>query len=166
MKIEPIFVPVLAAFCLNATGNISSSQLSALNRIGTTLTFMICAGLLAGLGIYAGWKVNGLTGAAYGYLFSRFVYLAQDLFAIRLIKAEGWLGFRTWKALALQGLIATAFAGSYLFLPRISFWLLIPAFAHGSMVAAWLLRNPLKKLLRASLFSSASRAVPAPSTKP
>ncbi len=113
-KVAPLFIPILAAFCLNATANISGPQLSALNRVGAMTGFMVAAGILAGVGVYVGWKFYGLEGAAYGFLLSRIAFIAQDLFTIRLIKAQGWLGSRTWAAIGMQGVVGIVFAVAYI----------------------------------------------------
>jgi hypothetical protein len=84
-------------------------------------------------------------GVAYGYLFSRLALVAQDLFTIRLLKAGGWLDVRNWKHAVAQCCAGAVFALGYLFIPRDSLWLLVPALLHGGLVAAWILRRPLYK---------------------
>ena len=146
-QVAPLFTPVIVALSLNAIAGISGAQLYSLNRLVTALIFMIVAGLLAAGGVYVGWQVAGTVGVAYGFLFSRIVLVAQDLYAIRLMKAGGWLSFRTWLSIAGQCLVAGAFALAYLAFPRESLWLLVPAACHGGLMAAWLLRGPLRKFL-------------------
>jgi O-antigen/teichoic acid export membrane protein len=145
--VGPLLTPLVAACCLTAMANISSSQLSSLNRLGATVWFSVAAGLLAIAGVWIGWQMAGVVGAAYGFLFSRIGLVAQDLYTIRLIQAGGWLDPRTWRQIGAQGLTAAVFALAYLAVPGDSYWLLIPAALHGGLVALWLLREPLKKFL-------------------
>ena len=63
------------------------------------------------------------------------------------MKAGGWLDPRTWKKIGAQGLVGAVFALSYLLFQSDSYWLLIPAALHGGLVAAWLLRRPLRKFI-------------------
>jgi hypothetical protein len=95
-----------------------------------------------------GWCLGGLVGAVYGFLFSRIGCLAQDLYTIRLIRGGGWLDPGTWRKVAGQGPVAAVFAPICLLVKHTSYWLLLPAALHGGLVAAWLLRQPLRKLLR------------------
>ncbi len=145
--VGPLLIPLVVACCLSAVANISNAQLASLNRLGATIGFNVAAGLLAVPGVWVGWNTAGLVGAAYGFLFSRIALVAQDLFAIRLIKAGGWLDVHTWLKAGAQGLIGAGFALVYLFIPRDSYWLLIPAGIQGGLVAAWLLRQPLRKFI-------------------
>ena len=158
--VGPLIVPLIAACCLTAIANISNSQLASLNRLGATIWFGIAAGVLAIAGVWTGWKINGLTGAAYGFLMSRAALVAQDVYAIRLIHAGGWLDRRTWRKVAAQGLVAAGFALSYWVVPFTSYWLLVPALLHGGVVAAWLLRSPLRRYLADSgWFASGSQLI-------
>jgi O-antigen/teichoic acid export membrane protein len=141
----PLITPLVIAFCLTAIANISGSQLGALNRLGTTLTFIITTSFLTAAGVYMGWLLGGVVGVAYGFLGSRVAYLAQDLYTIRLVKAGGWLSAKTWTSFAAQALVGGLFALVYLLLPRTSFWLLLPAAAHAALVAVWLLRQPVRR---------------------
>jgi len=145
--VGPLLVPLVAAGCLAAISNISTAQLASLNHLGITILCTIGAGLLAIAGVWTGWHAGGVVGAAYGFLASRIVLVAQDIYAIHLLKAGGWLDARTWlKALAQTG-VAALFASIYYFLPPDSFWLLVPAALHAALVAGWLLRQPLRKIL-------------------
>jgi hypothetical protein len=133
-----------------------------LNRLGWSLAFTVAAGALAVAGVFLGWRQAGLVGAAYGFLISRVAFVAQDLYVIRLVKGAGWLSWQPWREIAGQGLVGGLLALSYLVLPRQSFWLLLPGFLHALIVGAWLLRNPLKKLLAGANFAGATPAVSAP----
>jgi O-antigen/teichoic acid export membrane protein len=144
-SIAPLLVPLVLACCFNAIANVSSAQLAGLNRLGAAICFSIAAGLLAVAAVCYGWQTAGAIGAAYGLLVSRIAYVAQDLFAIRLLKAGGWLDLQTWKKMAAQILVAAIFVPCYLAVARDSFWLLLPAAVHGVLVAGWLLRHPLRK---------------------
>jgi O-antigen/teichoic acid export membrane protein len=145
--VGPLLIPLVVAGCLTAIANISNSQLASINRLGTTVWFTVAAGLLTIAGIWTGWRLAGVTGAAYGFLGSRIAYVAQDLYTIRLLSAGGWLDRRTWIMIGGQGLVAGLFALVYCALPEYSLWLLVPAALHGGLVAAWLLRQPLRRLL-------------------
>jgi O-antigen/teichoic acid export membrane protein len=143
--VAPLFVPIIVGSCLTAIANVSTAQLGSLNRVGTGLVFNILTGFLLVAGIYWGWHWNGVVGVAWAFLFIRVVPVAQDLFVIRLVKAGGWLAARTWKHLGLQILTGLVFSSTTLLWPRSSFWQLIPAFLHGAIVSAWLLRHPVRK---------------------
>lgn len=146
-QVGPLLVPLVAACGFSAVANISAAQLASLNRIGTAVWFSIAAGSLAIGAVWLGWRWYGVLGAAYGLLFSRLAFVAQDLFTIRLIKSKGWLGWNAWKQVALQSLVALLFSGCYFLLPRDSIWLLVPAVFHGGFVAVWLLRQQLFKMM-------------------
>jgi len=143
--VGPLLIPLVVACCLSAMANISNAQLASLNRLGVVIGSSTAAGLLAIVGVWVGWKTAGVVGAAYGFLLSRIAFLAQDLFAIRLLKAGGWLDVRTWLKVGAQGSVGAFFALSYFEFQHDSYWLLIPATLHGGLVAAWLLRQPLRK---------------------
>ncbi len=167
-QVAPLFAPMVAAFCINALAGISGSQLCSLNRVGTSLGFTIASGLMAAGGVFVGWQLAGVVGVAYGFLFSRVVLLAQDLYTIRLIKAAGWLSARTWLGVLAQCLVAGGFALAYMIFSRHSLWLLVPAALHAGLVGGWLLRRPLRKfladnnLIRPMRVSPAATHVPRP----
>jgi O-antigen/teichoic acid export membrane protein len=146
-EFDPLIIPLVAAACINAIANISVAQLASLNRLGAIIGFSITGGVLAAAGAWLGWHLGGVAGAAYGFLCSRIAFLAQDLFAIRLLKAGGWLSGRTWRHAGLQCAVAAVFATGYFVFAKDSFWLLIPAVLHGGLVAAFVLRQPLGKML-------------------
>lgn len=163
-QIEPIFTPLVIAFCLTALSGISGAQLGPLNRMGAALGFTLAAGVLTAAGVYVGWRIGGLVGVAYGFLCSRIAFLAQDLFVIRLVKAGGWFSARTWSSIAAQGLVGAVFASVQFSLPRHSLWLLVPAILHGVLVAMWLLQDPLRKLTsHTTLFGFRGKATLPPS---
>ena len=97
-----------------------------------------------------GWQIAGVIGAAYGYFFSRIFLVAQDLYTIRLIHAGGWLARGTWIQIGTQVLVAAIFSLAYYALPSNSYWFLLPAAVHGSLMAVWLLREPLRRRLARS----------------
>jgi O-antigen/teichoic acid export membrane protein len=148
-QVGPLLTPVLIACCLNAMANISTAQLASLNRQGVTIISNTAAGLLAIAGVWVGWNAAGVVGVAYGFLFSRIALVAQDLYVIRLLQAGGWLSPHTWLKAGAQGLVGAVFALSYFAVQRDSYWLLIPATLHGGLVAAWLLRRPLLRMVKA-----------------
>lgn len=152
-RVGPLLVPLVIAYCFMSVSNISNAQLASINRLGTAIIFNVIGGLLAMIGVLIGWHLMGAVGAACGFLFARIANVAQDLFAIHLIKAGGWLDVRTWKKMVAQGLIAAAFASGYLFWHANSYWLLIPALLHGGLVAAWLLRRSIRRLIDSLVFS-------------
>jgi len=145
--VGPLLTPLVTACCLTAMSRISCSQLCSLNRQGAVIGFEVAAGLLAIASVWAGYTYDGVVGGAYGYLFSRIGLVAQDLYTIRLVAAGGWLAARTWQKVAGQSLVAAAFSLVYLAVPRLSYWLLIPATLHGCLVAAWILRHNLRRAL-------------------
>lgn len=147
-KVAPLFTPIILAYCITAMSSISAAQLSALNRMGTAIGFIVASGMLTATGVYFGWTSAGAVGVAYGFLASRIASIAQDLFVIRLINAKGWLDARTWQTMAAQCLLAGVFGLTVLFLPRDSFWNLVPAAIHGGLVSAWLLRHPFRAALK------------------
>jgi O-antigen/teichoic acid export membrane protein len=155
-KVSPLFCPIIIACCLTAIANISSAQLSALNRLGASLWFTIVSGLLTIAGVSLGWRFGGIVGVAYGFLASRIAYFVQDLFAIRLMKAGGWLSRGTWLNVLWQSAVAMAFGSVSFFVRRDSLWLLIPAAAHGTVVAMWLMRHVLRKILSNKSFADTS----------
>jgi O-antigen/teichoic acid export membrane protein len=146
LLVAPLLIPLVVACCLTSMANISSAQLASLNRIGMAVGFSVAAGLLAVAGVWVGWNTAGVVGAAYGFLFSRVAYLAQDLFTIRLLNAGGWLDPHTWKKTGAQVLVGAVFASGYFAFQRDSYWLLVPSALHGGLVALWLLRHSLRKL--------------------
>lgn len=145
--VGPLLVPLVAACCLSALANISGAQLASLNRQEAAIGFSMASGLLAIAGVWLGWHGFGAVGAAYGYLFSRLALVAQDLFTIRLLRAGGWCASGTWRQAVWQLLVSAGFATVYLFLPADSVWLLVPAAIHGGSMAAWFLRQPLRKMI-------------------
>jgi hypothetical protein len=94
-QVAPLFAPIIIAFCLTGISTVSSAQLGPLNRMGMALGFKLVAGLLLVAGVYVRWHLGGMVGVVYGFLCSRIVYLAQDLYVIRLVKARAsWLPAR------------------------------------------------------------------------
>jgi O-antigen/teichoic acid export membrane protein len=147
LLVAPLLLPLVGACCFSALANISGAQLASINRLGTAIGFNVAAGLLAVPGVWIGWSVAGVVGAAYGFLFSRIAFIAQDLYAIHLMKAGGWLDRRTWLKVGAQSLVGAVFALSYLWFHADSYWLLVPASLHGGLVAAWILRHPARKFI-------------------
>lgn len=164
-NVAPLFVPVIVAYCLTAMASISAPQLSALNRMGTACGFIALTGLLTLAGVWFGWQAAGVVGVAYGFLFGRLGLIAQDLFVIRLIKARGWLAAETWTSVAAQAGVAAVCALPQLLLPRNSLWHLLPATLHAGLVAGWLVRHPLRRILdqaRAKAFPLAASGLEPP----
>jgi O-antigen/teichoic acid export membrane protein len=145
--IAPILVPIIVGCCLTGISNISAAQLSSVNRVGTALIFSSLTGVLLVASVYAGWQWLGIVGVAWAFLFSRIVFIIQDLFVIRLFGAGGWLAASTWKHLTLQIAVGLIFFLIGLSWPRLSFWRLMPALLHGAVVGSWLLRHPARKIL-------------------
>jgi O-antigen/teichoic acid export membrane protein len=139
--IQPLFVPVIIGCCLIAISNISGAQLASLNRVGTGLVFQILLCILLVAGVYWGWHWYGIVGVAWAFLFSRVILIGQDLFVIRLVKAGGWLAFRTWRHLAFQVAIGIAFSFTTFVWARNSFWQLVPAALHAGAIACSILRS-------------------------
>jgi len=147
VSVEPLFTPIIVACCLTAIANISGAQLGSLNRVGGILFFAVLGAVLLISGVYVGWKWSGIYGVAMGFLFSRVAFIAQDLFTIRLIKAGGWRASRTWGQLGLQSAVGAGFWSVYLVIDRYSYWNLCLALLHGSLVGAWLLWVPVRRLI-------------------
>ena len=76
---------VVAGLCMNAIANISGAQLGGLDRVGTGLVISIFANLASAAGIFCGWYMNGLTGAAIGFFAARCIWLFQDLLVRRWV---------------------------------------------------------------------------------
>ncbi len=143
--VAPVFAPLVVAFCLSAIASISSAQLGPLNRMGVELGFTIAGGLIRGAFALAGWYWGGLVGLVWGVLLSRVVTFVQDVYVIRMVGGGAWLAAKTWGHLLAQCLVGAGFATAYLFFPRDSFWLVVPAGLHGIGVAAWLARKYVKR---------------------
>lgn len=138
-RVSPLLAPLTLAYALSAISIISSSQLGALNRVGTQALFHLVSGLLTVPAVYLGWKWSGLYGLTLGFLASRIPLFVQDIFLVRLIGAGGWLSLRTWLLLAVQAGIGIAFLllQKLLVLP---FWASVAlAAAHAGAVGGWLL---------------------------
>jgi O-antigen/teichoic acid export membrane protein len=161
-EVAPAFTPMIIAFCLSGLASISTAQLGPLNRVGVGLCFNIVNGSLRGLCVVAGWYWHGLPGAAWGFLISRIVTVAQDLYVIRLVGGGGWLAPRTWRHLLAQVVVGLAFffAGRLL-VPHPSLWEILPAALHGSLVAAWLSRQYVRKFI-AGLTTTSNLQTPGP----
>jgi len=144
--VEPLFTPIFIGCCLTAIANISGAQLGPLNRVGTGTGFSLAAGLLLIAGVYLGWRWGGIGGVAWGFLFSRVAYIAQDLYVIHLIGAEGWWSARTWRVVWRQGGLGLAFSCTMLWLSRDSLWNIGPALVHAGFAAFLALDMPGKRL--------------------
>ena len=146
--VEPILPPIMIAYCITSMASISAAQLGPLDRVGIGLFIHCIAGLLVALCVYLGWHWGGLLGVAYGFLISRVAFIAQDLFVMRLIKAQGWLKPARWMHLLIQILVGLGFwALLCLSHPSLTLQLGFALF-HGSAVAAWLLREDILAVRR------------------
>jgi hypothetical protein len=115
---------------------------------------------LAIVGVWGGWHLAGVQGAAWGFLGSRVAFLAQDIYTAHLIQAQGWLAWYTLAALGAQVLLAVTFALCYFIWPVASPWLLLPAGIHAALMAAWLLRQQLRqRFARSGSFALNSSAI-------
>ncbi len=155
-SISPIFVPIIVGCCLTSISNISGAQLGPLNRVGIGLIFSILTGALLVTGVFVGWHLSGITGVAWGFLFSRIIGVIQDLYLIRLVSAGGWLAASTWRHLGLQLGIGLLFSVFIFVWPRESLWQLIPAGLHGGAASALLLHQPIRNLFFRSNATTAS----------
>jgi O-antigen/teichoic acid export membrane protein len=134
-----VFPILLIGSCLNAIASISASQMGPLNRMGTLTVFQTGTGLLTAGGIYVGWKMAGMVGVAWGYLFGRLGDVVQDLYVIRFIGAGGWRSLTTWRMVAGQGGVALFFFAIYRAIPQESEVVpLALAAVHGLLVAGHL----------------------------
>jgi len=109
LHVAPIFPPIFVAMCICAVANISGSQLAPLNRAGTSLVFTVISILASIVCVWAGWRMYGIRGAAYGVLFARVAELSRDIYFVRLVKAGGWLAPATWLHILLQSAIGLGF---------------------------------------------------------
>ncbi len=146
--VAPILAPLVVGCCLMAISNVSGAQLGPLDRVGTELIFNVIAGILLVAGVCLGWRWHGVVGVAWAFLFSRIVFVIQDLYVIRLVDAGGWLAARTWKHLLFQIGVGCAFFSTAFLGPRTSLWQLIPASLHGGVLSAWILRHPIQTAFR------------------
>ena len=146
-KVEPLFVPLIIGCCVTGISNISAAQLGSLNRVGTGLFFNGATCILLVVGVYFGWRWEGVVGVAWAFLASRVVLVTQDLFVIRLVRAGGWLSIDTWKTFGFQLAVGLAFSSTELIWSRTSLLQIIPATAHGVIVSGWLLRHPMRSVL-------------------
>ncbi len=146
-RVSPLLAPLTLAYALTAISIISSSQLGALNKVGTQAIYHLASGILTVPAVFVGWKVGGLEGLAWGFLASRATLLLQDIYLLRLIGAGGWLSSSTWLHLLLQGGLAAIF----LVLRRLEAASLPMQVAlagiHALLVAMWLLRAPARDML-------------------
>jgi O-antigen/teichoic acid export membrane protein len=138
--VGPLFVPVTLAFCVAAVVSLSSPQLGASNRMGVALGFTIVTGLLTVLGVGVGWRVAGVVGAGYGFLFSRVGLLLQDLYVQRLMGGP-LLYLDRWglKMLMGQACLGGLFALCLFFHRADSLWMMVPAGLHACAGVLWLL---------------------------
>lgn len=158
-EVSPFFTPIIIACCFTSLANISGAQLGPLNRMGAYLNFIVVTGLLLVGCVYVGWITNGAVGVAWGFLASRVGCIAQDLYVIRKVGAGGWLAKQTWLTVIVQCLLGILFMTTFLFLPPTSYWTLVPAGFHGFIVAAWLMRIPLRRALARGPFGTRFREV-------
>jgi O-antigen/teichoic acid export membrane protein len=100
-NVNPLFLPVFLACCLNAFANLSRAILSSIDRVGFMTICTVVTGLSAAALCFTGYSLWGVKGAAYGYLASRIVVVCMDY-----ITTRRWLhssGIYTTKT-ALRGL--------------------------------------------------------------
>lgn len=83
--VEYCFPWVIGAMCIQAMANISGAQLGGLDRVGTSLILQTLSSIISLLGVLAGWSLAGISGAAIGFFFSRFVFIIQDIIVRRCI---------------------------------------------------------------------------------
>jgi O-antigen/teichoic acid export membrane protein len=150
--VAPAFTPLVVSFCITGIGMISSAQLMSLNRAGAELVFVIVRSICLGLFAILGWHWGGMAGVAWGVLASRFIVIAQDMYAIRLIGGGGWLAWQTWRNLLMQFAVGAAFFSVSRLLPAQSWWLTVPAALHGGLMFAWLLRHQIARALESAKF--------------
>jgi O-antigen/teichoic acid export membrane protein len=144
-SVAPFLPPLVLAYSLTAISIISSTQLGALDRVGTQAIFGLLSGLVTIFSVYLGWRFGALIGLAWGFLFSRIVLVGQDIFLIRLIRGGGWLSPGTWLAIASQVALGFLFVGlRNLAQPSVTLTLTF-ALLHGGLVSLWLLRHELVK---------------------
>ncbi len=137
-RVSPLLPPLVLAYALTSISIISSSQLGALNKVGTQAIFHLISGLLTLPAVYLGWKWGGLYGLALGFLVSRVPLFFQDISSVRLIGAGGWLSRETWLLFAAQGAIGGLFFLLRNIIAASLFTSLLLALLHAAGVGAWL----------------------------
>lgn len=127
---------LLSGYVLAAVGNLSGAQLGPLNRVGAGLGFQLASCMLMAAGVWVGWCLHGMAGAAMGFMLSRMVFLAQDAYVLRIIRARGWNSSWIWAvAAALLG-AAAAFRWLGGVLPgEVPGW--CTAVLHGFAATCW-----------------------------
>jgi O-antigen/teichoic acid export membrane protein len=140
-KVGPLLPPLMLAYALTAISIISSSQLGALNRVGTQAIFHLISGLFTLPAVYFGWKIAGLHGASLGFLLSRAPLFIQDIYLIRLISAEGWLSGRIWGHLLAQAALGVIILIVRSLVPLSLGLSLALALLHIITVSVWLIRQ-------------------------
>jgi len=158
-SVAPLFSPIIIACCFTAIANISTAQLASINRVGITLFFGLSTCVFLVVGVSLGWRWHGVAGVAWAFLLSRAIPFAQDLFLIRLVKADGWLALRTWKHIILQAALGLGLFSTVLFTPRTSLWHLIPALTHAGVVGGWLVRHAVRNIIAGWTAKPASQFV-------
>jgi O-antigen/teichoic acid export membrane protein len=88
--ISPTFPIFIVGFFMMAVSGLSTTQLGAIDRAGKVLAFMLANICVSIVLAYVGWTYYGLYGVALGFLFSRFVFIAQDFYLYNIIGAKGW----------------------------------------------------------------------------
>jgi O-antigen/teichoic acid export membrane protein len=109
---------VVTALCVNAMANISTAQLGSLNRVEVSLVTQIVVSISSAIGVWIGWKINGLSGASIGFTFARVFWVLQDCY-VRKIIGVSFTEYRSALFVVIRqaGLNGTIYAISLLFWP-------------------------------------------------
>lgn len=140
-RVAPFLPPLVLAYSLTAISIISSTQLGALNRVGTQALFGLVSGLFTIPCVYLGYKIAGVGGLAWGFLVSRIVLVIQDIFLIRTTGAAGWLSPRTWLHIFAHVAFGCLIVVLRNFVSGSIALTLLLALFHGGTVSLWLLRS-------------------------
>ena len=147
-RVAPFLPPLVLAYSLTAISILSSTQLGALNRVGTQALFGLLSGVLTIPCVYAGWKIAGIPGLAWGFLASRTTLIAQDIFLIHFVGARGWFSVHTWTQIFAQAAVGSLFLplrnSAHASVPLTIFLMLL----HATLASCWIMRRSFLRVTR------------------
>ncbi len=104
--VAPLFVPIFFGCAISVVMSVSAAQMPALGRVHTLTMFQVAQAVVTAIAVYLGWTLGGIVGVAWGFLLSRIVGIAQDLFVATVTKSRGFLSFWTLREGILQAAVA------------------------------------------------------------
>lgn len=147
-RVAPFLPPLVFAYSLTAISIISSTQLGALNRVGTQAIFALLSGLVTIPCVYLGYHWDGIQGLAWGFLASRCILVTQDIYLLRLVGGRGWLSLQTWLHILAQAGVGGLFLAIRVWTHASLPMCICLAALHAAFVGVWILRKPLHGMLR------------------